>query len=376
MYTKSIDEITFEDVESFCKKWTEGVRVEYKTEIKDIPKIVSSLANMYGGMFLIGVEADKTKNKVIFPIKGISETPGIQEQIQQSALEGIYPAVIPQISLIDVSNSGNVVVVIRVDESVQAPHAIQNSTRVYIRTGSITEPYELADINRISHMLKRREDSQVITRQNLGRIEERVECSSFDTSTRNITVVARPIFPYRPVIPTSDIYSLLWGRQCLPRKVAGGACFIRSNNLEYTELNEYGIAYHRSVLCPANEQEFEYKKFLNGIWKLIQQASELYEKCEYLGNIEVSVTLKNVSGTKLLSDQRSLGPSSDPAEALDSEIFASQQCLYRDLHDQAEIKKIVENLTLQLLWAYNAPDFEEMKKRIRTHLERIKTWDV
>ena len=369
MYTKSIDEITFEDVESFCKKWPESVRVEYKTEIKDIPKIVSSLANMYGGMFLIGVEADKTKNEVIFPIEGISETPGIQEQIQQSALEGIYPAVIPEISLIDVSNSGNVVVVIRVDESVQAPHAIQNSTRVYIRTGSITEPYELADIDRISYMLKRREDSQVITRQNLSRIEERVERSCFDTSTRNITVVARPVFPYHPVIPTSDIYSLLRRDGSLPRKVAGGTCFIPSNNLEYTELNEYGIAYHRAVLCPANEQKFEYRKFVFGIGKLIQQASELYKECEYLGNIEVGVTLKNVSGTKLLSDQRSLGPSSDPAEALDSEIFASQQCLYRDLHDQAESKKIVENLTLQLLWAYNTPNSREMKERIRTQID-------
>ena len=61
------------------------------------------------------------------------------------------------------------VVVVRVDESVQAPHAIEGSTRVYVRTGSITQPYELSDVDRISYMLKRREDSQVVVQQILTR---------------------------------------------------------------------------------------------------------------------------------------------------------------------------------------------------------------
>ena len=94
MFTKPIDEITFEDVESFCQEWAEGIRVEYKREIRvntHIPKIVSSFANTYGGIFLIGVEADQTKNEVIFPIQGIPQRNGIEEQIQQSALTGIYP---------------------------------------------------------------------------------------------------------------------------------------------------------------------------------------------------------------------------------------------------------------------------------------------
>ena len=94
MFTKPIDEITFEDVESFCKESGENVRVEYKSDItvkRHIPKIVSSFANTYGGIFLIGVEADQTKNEVIFPIQGIPQRNGIEEQIQQSALTGIYP---------------------------------------------------------------------------------------------------------------------------------------------------------------------------------------------------------------------------------------------------------------------------------------------
>ena len=179
MFTKPIDEITFEDVQSFCTEWAESVRVEYKSDIEEvkgtIPKIVSSFANTYGGILLIGVEADQ-KNNTVSSLPGIPQRNGIKEQFQQSALTGIYPGVIPEIAVVPVPNTGNVVVVVRVDESIQAPHAIKDVTQVYIRVGSITQPYEynLAEMDRIAYMFKRREDSQVVARQILERIEKRV----------------------------------------------------------------------------------------------------------------------------------------------------------------------------------------------------------
>lgn len=81
MFTKPIDEITFEDVLSFRQESPKGVRVEYKTVIKYIPKIVSSFANTHGGIFLIGVDADQTNNRVT-SIPGIPQRNGIEEQIQ------------------------------------------------------------------------------------------------------------------------------------------------------------------------------------------------------------------------------------------------------------------------------------------------------
>ena len=71
LFTKPKDEITFSDVEDFCREWPEGVRVEYKREIAHIPKIVSSFANTQGGVFIIGAETDE-QNKVKSPIQGIS----------------------------------------------------------------------------------------------------------------------------------------------------------------------------------------------------------------------------------------------------------------------------------------------------------------
>ena len=136
VFTKSKDEITFADVEDFCREFPESIRVEYKREIKDIPKIVSSFANTLGGIFIIGVEADQTDNKVIFPIQGILKKPGIEEQIQQSSLTGIYPAVIPEVIILDVLNYNNVVVVVRVDERVQAPTLKIQPKSIFARVAS------------------------------------------------------------------------------------------------------------------------------------------------------------------------------------------------------------------------------------------------
>ena len=151
------------------------MRVEYKREFTNtIPKIISSFANTQGGIFIIGVETDNN-NKAIFPIEGIANEGGIEERIVQSALTGIYPAVMPEVIICDVpAETDKVVVVVRVEESQHAPHAIQNSTKMYVRKGSTTSPYELAETDSIEHLLKRRDEPQRISQQTLDRIEERV----------------------------------------------------------------------------------------------------------------------------------------------------------------------------------------------------------
>ena len=387
MFTKTIDEITFEDVESFCEEWPEGVRVKYKRktdEIKGkIPVIVSSFGNTLGGFFFIGVEADKTKNKVI-AIDGIPQTPGIQERIQQSALEGIYPAVIPEVKLVDVPDSENVVVVVSVDESVQAPHAIQNSTKVYIRTGSVTKPYELADMDRITYMLKRREDSQVVAQQIFNRIEERVsnvepgaktiEDTSYQIrSFPTFTVITRPVFPYRPLTSASNIYDSHQGPLWPPRRVTGGHfCY---NEKEYWELNEYGIVYHRVILFISPGSSIDYGLFLWRINDLIKRAKALYEDCGYQGNIEVTTRLQNIFGRELLDTESYRLNITENLHAepmsFDTEILAAKQCLARDLKGEKERKDIVEELTCQLLWAFNIPiDKPQIREKVRGRIER------
>ena len=384
MFTKPIDEITFEDVESFCQQWAEGVRVEYKSDIEEvkgtIPKIVSSFANTYGGILLIGVEADQ-KNNTVSSIPGIPQRNGIEEQFQQSTLTGIYPGVIPEIAVVPVPKTGNVVVVVRVDESIQAPHAIKDVTQVYIRVGSITQPYEykLAEMDRIAYMLKRREDSQVVARQILERIEERTQ-AFYNTNIPNLTVIAKPVYPYRPVISTADIYALDEGHAWHPRRVAGGISYLHKDfGGIYREFNEYGIAYYRTELVEDEvEQGIEYGQILFPIKFLIKDAEKLYTRSEYLGNIEITVQLRQVIKKKLCDTTRIEygriqnimdGILPEP-ECFDSTVSASKQCLLRDFQDAEKLTDIVEELGLQLLWAFNIPtDDPWRRKQIRQRIE-------
>ncbi len=389
MFTKPIDEITFKDVKNFCQKFPEGVSVEYKQKIenikKNIPKIVSSFANELGGIFIIGVEADQINN-CVKSIPGIPPRNGIEEQILESALTGIYPPVIPKVKILGVPNSNNVVVVVRVDESVQAPHAIQNSTRTYIRTGSITQTNDLADIDRVKHMLKRREDSQFVARQILKRIEERTEKLCV-TDEPNITVIVRPIFPYRPVISTAKIYEVA-RKEIAPtveksslRRVVGGTCFLIGKKKPYIlikgektynclELNDHGIVYYRQGI----EFGVEVKHiFLSRIvWAIgygIEYARSLYEKCDPLGNLEITVQLRGVFGEQLRFYEGQGDDEWKRQQSLDSEIPASVQCFSRDLVEREKNLDLVDNLAEQILWAFNVDNPTKRKELVEDLLE-------
>ena len=379
LFTKPANEITFADVENFCREFGEGVRVEYKREVKHIPKVVSAFANTHGGVFIIGAETDKA-NKVEFPIPGIPLETGIEERIQQSALTGIYPAEMPEVILVKVPDSedngpdsaGNVVVIVRVDESVQAPHAIENSTKAYIRVGSITQPYQLAEMDRLQYMFKRREDSQVVTRQILKRIEERVE-TLCDTTAPNLTVVARPAFPYRPIIARESLWELkgYLDTSSSPRRVAGGVYGLVSNRSSYSryvELNEYGVVYLRDKLEretseSPSEKQLYFTHFLNGISRLIGHAKRFYAQGEYMGNIEFTAQLRQVFGTELVR-MDSLGDQLGPLKCADSEVATSTQCLSRDFVKRERLIDIVEELAEGLLWAFNTAKPKKIRDKI------------
>lgn len=160
LWYKPIAEISFDDVKAFCEQRVrEGPRLDYKAEFpKHLERLVAAFANTLGGLILIGIEADKTTNEPNWPPKGLPTATGIEERIIAICRDSIYPPVRPEISpvLENPHAPGTVVVVVRVPESPEAPHATDQGRRVYERTGNQNDPFELAQIDRIRHLLSRR----------------------------------------------------------------------------------------------------------------------------------------------------------------------------------------------------------------------------
>src|SRR5882672_5137343 len=162
LFSKPVADLTHEDVEEFCKRFHEGLRVEYKSTFdpnvkRKIPRLVSSFANSYGGILIVGIKA----------VDGVPQEPfdGIEFEDREPRLtvenicrDGIFPEAAVLKKLVPSRISGKAFLVIQVNESPRAPHAIENSTQVYVRTGDSANPTSLADMLLVERLLLRRQD--------------------------------------------------------------------------------------------------------------------------------------------------------------------------------------------------------------------------
>ena len=357
MFNLSRDEITFEKVKDFCKNTPEGVQVEYKSEIpKDMPKTLSSFANTHGGVLIIGVEPHTSHNV----IKGIPKDPDIKKRIEQIGRTGINPPVMPEVIIKPVPDTENIVIVVRVDESVQAPHDIENATYIRLESvikpyelESVIKPYELAKIGRVEYLLTRRQDTQKVTQQILDRIEGSIKPSAESEPT--ITIVARPVFPYRQVILPSKIRDVFWHVEVLNR-LPGGICITN------TVFHEYGFVYRKDVIHENDtDREKDTDRTLNfqGVWspihKVMQRAKDFYSECGYLGNIQVSAELKNVRDMNLSGEIGYRRLSGNLICSVPEFRVTTRAYLARDFRKPETRRSISKELLLQILWAFNVP---------------------
>lgn len=146
---------------------------------------------------------------------------------------------------------------------------------------------------------------------------------------------------------------------------------------DFWKLNEYGIVFHRANLGCFDEGSIEYGKFIQHIDYLISNARDLYKKCEYIGNIEVTAQLLDVYGKDLIdSVNRNHGwritdNIPDGSKCFDRRVFASQQCLPSDLENAEKQVGIIGKLIYQLIWAFNIPiNDPHVRERVRNRIER------
>jgi len=137
MYSIPAGQIKFQDIEDFCEdEPEEDLILDYKFDWpNDLARILCGMANVQGGMVLVGVGTQPGTRKPAWPPPGVIGTDdSLRQRAIQIAYDNIYPPVLPTIDVVRLQDdpSKAAIVVIRVEAS-RLLHAIDNRRKVFIR---------------------------------------------------------------------------------------------------------------------------------------------------------------------------------------------------------------------------------------------------
>jgi hypothetical protein len=373
LFSSTLDSLEFRDIEDFCRTWPEGVRVEYKRElaVRHIPKVVSSFANTVGGVWIIGV-ATGVDNLPVFPIRGFPRESGIDERVTQACYQNLYPPVLPKIKIIDVPGAGgNVVAVVQILESVEAPHAIENSTKVYIRTNSTTEIIQLAEIDRIEYLFKRRQQPEQMREEMIHDMATRSP-----VGTPFLRVVVSPRYPSRPIFPENVLkarlqsvaqagtYSSIGGRFRLVRQ---GFMSVVPAGLSrpnfYFEINLYGLLSCYVPLAVEEGRDVYLDEIVSEVGMALNLARYLLKGTSM--NILVRVSLQGLRGCFMVVGSRQ-GNLTSIEEFIQGENYLALETLDDNLLFADQVAEII----CQLMWSFNWGEREKIFQNTREILTR------
>ena len=397
IYSKLINEIQWSDVEDFCRQGIkEGAFLDYKQDFpSQLEKTISAMANTFGGIIIIGVEEDK-ENKPIVPVEGIAFKRGLSERVISIILANLTPPVFPEIQVCTNETGEKALVVIRIPQSHQTPHAISNNTKVYLRTGDINNPEELATIDDVNWLNDHRSKS-VDLRETLYQQAE-MRYKAFynrvltlltaqgeriqETTSGIFTISTCPTYPhtvYRNPSQLSGIHEKIrihdyFGTsgffppedrlaRGMVTLVQDGVVFVRYTNqaecVLYTAVNSQGLYFFRQSIrqSPASEENPS-RDLLSGgeivarIDEFLDTAENLYRVFGYWGYIDIEISLTKIHESGLFLDWlKSFFYDPLIGFSPDDEVVYTRTVLAGDLMSEKE--QILFEAIQKLFWTFN-----------------------
>jgi len=310
--------ITVQRIREFCANYDEGVRVEYKSTFDEnvrrkIPKVVSSFANAQGGVLVIGIN---TLNGVPQPPFDGLEAPAREElklTVENICLRSIYPPLLPNITVVPSDVAGRQFLVIEVEESAQAPHAIENSTMVYIRTGNAANPFDLADLDLILDLIKRRTAPLELRNRLLVQAQGR-SADPGNLALPRMEVTVCPAYPRTELCNSPEVWTFLQQMQprgmtfLLPlnslRRVPDGAASLsphgQTRTRQYFEHSKFGLLFASRPFgrLPWTRPEDPLRQLAFGdllhiLLKITMYALRFFRDT-YRGDVNITVSLASV----------------------------------------------------------------------------------
>lgn len=242
--------------------------MEYKSTFDDnvkakIPRVVSAFANSYGGVLVVGVNAPA--GVPASPFEGFDfSDPEPRLTVENICRSHIFPEVRYSSKLVPSAVSGKSFLVIQVEESAKAPHAIENSTKVYVRTGDGVHRTVLADLHLIERLMLRRKEVLARWNEFYGESDRLAEAVGFGRNRPLLELRIGPLYPTETVIPREKVFSFLSNHQ-IQRSIQlqlnpvfrhpTGALLARSDqSTRYLNIGEMGMLHYLEPLAVASEK--------------------------------------------------------------------------------------------------------------------------
>ena len=380
LYIKPINDITWDDVKTFCQQnIPENAYLDYKQDFPShLEKTIAAMANTLGGIILIGVAEDK-ENKPIVPVKGIDFKKGLSERVMSIILTNIIPPVFPEIAVPCNKKGDKALLVVRIPQSHQPPHAIAENTEVYLRTGNRNKPEKIASINEIEWLRDHRKKSEDLREYLYSRANNRFDYlyeKQLEICIQGLfTISFCPLYPqkifmnppelndvYRNIRVTDYCEPIQGAQFPLPDiangKIAQDSILLYKGSdiyeVYYTELNSFGLYFFKGKLSKMRKLEngthvliHSYKLFCI-IDEFYDSAIKYYNKLGYQGMLHFRAYLENLHGCELV-DWR-LGNGYSLFYSPDLEIKFSKTLLAGAL--EKEKSKLILEVVQHIGWTF------------------------
>lgn len=165
---KDISTINYSDVVSFCEQQVpEGINLDYKKEFpSSIKKLIAAFSNSRGGLIIVGVGEDRKSGKPT-DWEGVEEDASLIEKVHQHAIS-VTPLPTYEVRFTDAQN-GKAFLLIRVMEGDNTPYYVLNDSNVWVKTGNIRNPIDIASPEWME-LLYKKHDRAKLNRDNYRKL--------------------------------------------------------------------------------------------------------------------------------------------------------------------------------------------------------------
>jgi hypothetical protein len=334
LLTAPITSLTWQDVSDFCAlQLSESTTLDYKREIPgELERTVAAMANTSGGLILIGVEEDRTTTKPTLPVVGLPLVRGLPERVTNLCIANLAPPLVPEIAVVEDPSGSHAVVILRVPQSHQAPHAVSRNTKVYLRRGGTNSPEDLATLDELEWLNSGRKRSVEFRESLYIRAQERFPqfLRGFDGAGAKAPRVERdgmlslafcPTYPKELLVAPPALREVLsqirvrdyYGTDhefplgSLNGVIVQNAFIVHASVagrewVHHTELNSFGLLFFKqSLLHPVQLNNREYRvmrasEVFCRLDEVFDCAAKFYERISFNGSLLFRMHLQNLVG--------------------------------------------------------------------------------